>query len=160
MKAYRPRDARSPPRLTDSLVNSSYIKVSIRYSYPIGLTGPFGRGTRTRTLNDGIKIRSVAITPYLNCLEREKGIEPSTLAWKAKVIPFYDSRITLGANGQNRTGTPLWNQILSLTCLPISPHSHYYWCPNRDSNSDAEATASKTAVSTNSTIGALSICYF
>jgi hypothetical protein len=28
------------------------------------------------------------------------------------------------------------------------------WCPNRDSNSDAEALASKTSVSTNSTIGA------
>ena len=28
------------------------------------------------------------------------------------------------------------------------------WCPNRDSNSDAEAVASKTTVSTNSTIGA------
>ena len=39
----------------------------------------FGRGTRTRTLNDGIKIRSVAITPYLNSqnVVSVEGFEPS-----------------------------------------------------------------------------------
>ena len=33
---------------------------------------------------------------YTEKLERGKGIEPSTLAWKAKVIPFYEPRIKLG----------------------------------------------------------------
>jgi hypothetical protein len=28
-------------------------------------------------------------------LERAMGIEPTTLAWKAKVIPFYDTRINI-----------------------------------------------------------------
>ena len=36
----------------------------------------------------------------------------------------------------------------------IPPHSHY-WCPRRDSNSHAEATASKTVVSTSSTTRAI-----
>ena len=88
-------------------------------------------------------------------MERGKGIEPSALAWKARVLPLYEPRILLGANGQNRTGTPLRNQILSLTCLPISPHSQYYWCPRRDSNSHSEEVASKTTVSTSSTTRAL-----
>ena len=68
-------------------------------------------------------------------MERGKGIEPSALAWKARVLPLYEPRINFGATGQNRTGTPLWNQILSLTCLPISPQSHdtliiYYFIKN------------------------------
>ena len=29
------------------------------------------------------------------CLERGRGIEPLTLAWKAKVIPFYEPRINI-----------------------------------------------------------------
>ncbi len=37
--------------------------------------------------------------------------------------------------------------------LPLH-HTRIIWCPKRDSNSHAEALASKTSVSTNSTIGA------
>jgi hypothetical protein len=35
-------------------------------------------------------------------MERSKGIEPSALAWKARVLPLYELRIT-GANGRTRT---------------------------------------------------------
>ena len=37
--------------------------------------------------------------PYL---ERGKGIEPLTSAWKAEVIPFYEPRM-FGCAGRNRT---------------------------------------------------------
>ena len=43
-------------------------------------------------------------------LERRARIELATLAWKAKVIPFYERRIILlilGAPGETRTPTPL-----------------------------------------------------
>ena len=69
---------------------------------------------------------------------------------RALPYPLDHSRI-FGASGRNRTGMPK-REILSLLCIPISPHSlvsHYRqkhttlsimryiltWCPRRDSNS-------------------------
>ena len=92
-------------------------------------------------------------------LERSKGIEPLALAWKARVLPLYEPRILFGiageirtpdlrgrssllyptelqryifgATGQNRTGTPLWRQILSLLRLPITSQSLILGSPTR-----------------------------
>ena len=48
-------------------------------------------------------------------MERGGGIEPPTLAWKAKVIPFYEPRISLGAPGWNRTTTLALQERTSTT---------------------------------------------
>ena len=50
---------------------------------------------------------------HLVKLEREKGIEPSTLAWKAKVIPFYDSRLA------PRYRLELQRTVLETAMLPL-----------------------------------------
>ena len=51
-------------------------------------------------------------------MERDGGIEPPTLAWKAKVIPFYESRKIFGAPRQNRTAiTGLQNQCTAIVLV-------------------------------------------
>ena len=53
-------------------------------------------------------------------MERDGGIEPPTLAWKAKVIPFYESRKILGAPRQNRTAiTGLQNQCTAIVLVGL-----------------------------------------
>ena len=47
-------------------------------------------------------------------VERGKGIEPSTLAWKAKVIPFYEPR-NIGGSGEIRTHGPLSGPLVFKT---------------------------------------------
>ena len=61
-------------------------------------------------------------------MERGRGIEPLTLAWKAKVIPFYEPRITLGAPRQNRTAiTGLQNQCTTIVLVGPSIKLDYPW---------------------------------
>ena len=53
------------------------------------------------------------------------------------------------------SGVEPLTEACKATVFPTIPIPHFYiWCPNRDLNSDACALASKTSVSTNSTIEA------
>ena len=53
-------------------------------------------------------------------MERGRRIELLTLAWKAKVIPFYEPRISLGAPRQNRTAiTGLQNQCTTIVLVGL-----------------------------------------
>src|SRR4051812_10315811 len=71
---------------------------------------------------------------FLHCpaLERETGIEPASLAWKARVLPLNYSRLTpgtahlephrtLGGGGWIRTSVRVSGQIYSLLPLTTRP---------------------------------------
>ena len=76
-------------------------------------------------------------------MERDSGIEPLTLTWKDRVIPFYESRLLYivlyidslvndfdtGAEYQNRTGD--MTLARSRFTPKLIPHK---WCPHHDSN--------------------------
>jgi hypothetical protein len=49
-------------------------------------------------------------------LERDEGVEPSSLAWKAKVLPIYESRMVRSLGFEPRT-----LQIYSLLPLTTRP---------------------------------------
>jgi hypothetical protein len=51
-----------------------------------------GPACRNRTYNKGVEIPSYIHLTNTG-LERGRGIEPLTLVWKTKVIPFYEPRI-------------------------------------------------------------------
>ena len=41
-------------------------------------------------------------------LERAKGVEPSSPAWEAGVMPLYDARVAPGRRGRRRPGSVLY----------------------------------------------------
>ena len=70
-----------------------------------------------------------------SCLERDRGIEPLTLVWKTKVIPFYESRmVRLGGVEPPCLAA---SDFKSDEYTSFSTIAYYYWCERRDSNSHA-----------------------
>lgn len=53
--------------------------------------------------SDALEERCLIHMTTAGRLERGAGIEPATLAWKARVIPFYEPRDDLGAGSRGRT---------------------------------------------------------
>jgi hypothetical protein len=65
-------------------------------------------------------------------LERVKGIEPSSSAWKAEVLPLNYTRDVVPVAGIEPALQR--NTILSRARLPIPPHRHFIWRRQPDLN--------------------------
>jgi hypothetical protein len=66
-------------------------------------------------------------------MERETGIEPASLAWKARVLPLNYSRI--GRHGFDAPATPKNGiQLVQTTCLIAPAKSIHRWWRGLDSN--------------------------